>query len=913
MSIARRELGDEDYQALNENWLTWAVLRHFLPTTTLRLLSSVIVHRVAGPDLSLSDLFEEEVVRSEIGRHLDSWLLRRRAGEGDNKQHEYLRNRIRNWAMHSDSEAFTGEDSNSQAAQVSPANALEAACQLGNLDFTSLQGQRLKFEDHGDHAIKELESVLSAGCLNSPEAALQDFNGRFSNIGRPLNAAIAKHIGDLYTDIDDWNCARQFYDMATTLLGQGEGGALADVEEALRDLTLQSSASAGWTQVGPDRATEILGPSTDEGTLVDHPILKLNAVYDLTHARMLQANTLVFPPDFRGVLMPPPQLASSFNLGLALSYSVEKNFSSASRHFWSVLRRQQALGLTGETKGSKFCYGLSLLNELQGMSESQRSPQQFGLAVRLLVESEEVSGIEKMTWAPEVVRRFLDVRLVSAVQDRADRYPGVRTARNRTAMELYRHWIEHADATAQNATQMMLEIIVNHAASSSISFFGNRDLGTRAFEILEDLAARGLGVNTLTARQFAKAFTTRMAGPGDWNAKRHAMAAAPKFMDAMDDRDRVSIIEAALAHLGQVNPATNAWHIVRPALGLLVSRASVRLVSENADIGERVLATILKFGTDQGTENSGLLFYLQELDPKLLGDPRIIAAARPALEKVRDLLKQNSSAAAHNIQSIFLAPPISGRDLLSDAVSALRHVIASVPGRNASLSFPVAYSAVMQLVQQKPTLATVSGVSAEQISEWFEGLFSDVTLMWRRAKADAMTFGSFAIPVPSAPSQAIVHNWAFASMRLAEAVGRISEMKAAVEEARSQPLLKGGIELGIAVSEVSPDRSDFTPRDDESREVFYGILGRRLVGIRGLQPEKAGALYFELLMSCFRHGPDARDAAIIVAALEREIKDVSRDESVRRYVARVEATPELRLILLPLMDALLPRILSPSS
>jgi hypothetical protein len=301
------------------------------------------------------------------------------------------------------------------------------------------------------------------------------------------------------------------------------------------------------------------------------------------------------------------------------------------------------------------------------------------------------------------------------------------------------------------------------------------------------------------------------------------------------------------------------------------------------------------------------------LDPKLLSDPRIIAAARPALEKVRASLKQNSSAAAHDIQSIFLAPPISGQDLLTDAVTALRHIIGSVPGRNASISFPVAYLAVMQLVQQKSNLTNVSGVSAKQINEWFEGLFSDVTLMWRRAKDDAMTFGSFGIPLPSAPSQASVHNWAFASMRLAEAVGCISEMKAVVEEARSQPLLKVGIEMGIAVSEVSPDRPDFRPRYDESREVFYGSLGRRLVGIRGLQTEKAGPLYLELLMSCFRHGPDARDAAIIVAALEREIEDLPRDESVRRYVTRIEATHELRLILLPLMDALLPGILNPRS
>jgi hypothetical protein len=913
MSGARRELGDPDYSALDENWLTWVALRHFLPTTSLRLLSLVIARRIGGAELSLADLFEEEVVGSVGVPHVDGWLLRGRASDPENGVLDYLRDRIRKWAMHSDSEAFTGADPKSEAGYILVAKDLEKACQLGSLDFTSLQGRLLKFEAHGDLAIKDLEALLSAGALNSTLAAMEDFNSRFSKVSRPLNAVIAKHVGDLYADLDNWECANRFYDLAMRLLGRDTSEVLGDVAEVLRDLTLQSLATAGWMLVGPARAADLLGPTADGGTLSQHPILKFNALPTLTHARMLVADTFRYSPDRRGLLMAPPQLSSSFDLGVALSYAAAKNFTSANRLFWGVLRRQQALGLIHETKDSKFCYSQALLAELSDKPEGQRNPSSFDLAVRLLIESEEASGTEKMSWEPELVRRFLNVALVREVQARADRYDGVKLMRNRTAMELYRHWIEHAGANEESAVQLMLDIIIKHAGSSSVAFVTNRDLGTRAFEILEDLGDRGLGINPGAAKKFVDAFTTRMASPRAWIAKRHAMQAAPAFMDCLNTDDCVLVIESTLAHLGQVNPDSNAWPIVQPALRLLVSRSSARVARENADIGERILTTILKFGAAQDTENSALLFYLRELDSKLLHDPRIIAAARPTLAKVRDSFKQNSSAITHNIQSIFIAPSISGRELLADAAAMLRKVIASVPGRNGSLSFPVAYSAVLQFIQQKAALANVADVSAELVDEWFAELFNEVVLMWGRAKSDAMIFASFAIPLPSSPNQATVHNWAFTSMRLADAVGRVADMKQAIEDARSQPHLKAGIELGIALSEVSADKLDFRPAEDESSEVFYASLGRRLVGIRSLEPATSGPLYLELLKGCFRHGPNGMDAAPMLAVLDRRPDDVTPDTSVTRYVARLESSRDLRLLLMPLVDALLPGILGARS
>lgn len=913
MSAIRRELSDSDYSGLDENWLTWAALRHFLPTTTLRLLSLVIARRIGGPDLSLSELFEEEVVGSADVPHIDCWLLRGRVSESENKKYEYIKDRIRKWAMHSDREAFTGEDQKSETDYIPVATALEKACQLGSVDFNSLQGQSLKIEPHGDTSILDLEALLSAGAMNSSPAAVGDFNQRFSKTSQPLKAVIAKHVGDLYADLDDWQCASQFYNLAMQLLERTPGDILGDVAEVLRDLTLQSIATAGWMLVGPERAVDLLGPATEDGSFRQHPILKCNSLPTLTYARMLVADTFKYPPDLRGLLMAPPQLSSSFDLGVALSFVAAKNFSSANGYFWSVLRRQQALGMILEAKSSKLCYSQAILADLCEKSESQRSSSSFELAVRLLIESEEASAVEKMAWAPELVRQFLNVGLVQEAQARADRYDGVKLMRNRTAMELYRHWIEHAGADKENAVQLMLEIIIKHAGSSPVDLITNRDLGTRAFAILEGLSDRGLGVSPGAARKFVEAFRKRMASPGAWNAKRHAMLAAPAFMDGLNSEHSVSVIESTLTNLRTISANLNAWHIVQPALRLLVSRPSARVARENADIGERILTTILTFGANQDTENSALLFYLRELDSKLLHDPRIIAAARPTLAKLRDSFNQNSSAITHNIQSIFIAPSISGRELLADATATLLKVIASVPGRNGSVSFPVAYSAVLQFIQQKAALTNVADVSAQQVDEWFAGLFKEVVLMWGRAKSDAMIFAPFAIPLPSSPNQAIVHNWAFTSMRLADAVGRVTEMKQAIEDARSQPHLKAGIELGIALSEVSADKRDFRPAEDESSEVFYASLGRRLVGIRALEPATAGPLYLELLKGCFQHGPNGMDAAPMLAVLDWRPDDVPRDTSVTRYLARLESNRDLRLLLMPLVDALLPGILGPRS
>jgi len=48
----------------------------------------------------------------------------------------------------------------------------------------------------------------------------------------------------------------------------------------------------------------------------------------------------------------------------------------------------------------------------------------------------------------------------------------------------------------------------------------------------------------------------------------------------------------------------------------------------------------------------------------------------------------------------------------------------------------------------------------------------------------------------------------------------------------------------------------------------------------------------------------------MIAVLERKPDDLPRDASAKQYVIRLEANRELRLFLMPLVDALLPGILA---
>jgi hypothetical protein len=273
---------------------------------------------------------------------------------------------------------------------------------------------------------------------------------------------------------------------------------------------------------------------------------------------------------------------------------------------------------------------------------------------------------------------------------------------------------------------------------------------------------------------------------------------------------------------------------------------------------------------------------------------------------VRDALKQeNSSATANNIQSLFVAPMISGRNLINEGIATLRRVIESVPGRHANLSFQVASYPVLQLIQSRDTLGQVPGCTPKQIDNWFSGLFDVVEAMWRRARANPMMFAAFSIPEQTLPNPTAIHNWAFVSMRLADAIGRVEEMRSALVDAAAEPLLGKSIEIGLAVSEVSTDRLDFRPAEKELREVFYASLGRRLLGMRSLDPEPARVLYLELLIGCFRHGPNAMDAAVIIAALDRKLGEISQDRLVKNYLARLESNSELRLLLTPLVRAVL--------
>ena len=140
-----------------------------------------------------------------------------------------------------------------------------------------------------------------------------------------------------------------------------------------------------------------------------------------------------------------------------------------------------------------------------------------------------------------------------------------------------------------------------------------------------------------------------------------------------------AILKASLRRLFPlytIDPAREVWVIVQPALNLMVSPAVQNLVKQDRQLAQRIVSTILRFGLNQKTEHTWLLFYIYHFD---LGSMREDPTASQLREVVSDVRKQaltiNATNAVDNIRALLLASAVSGLDGVNARRSA--HAVTS--------------------------------------------------------------------------------------------------------------------------------------------------------------------------------------------------------------------------------------------
>jgi hypothetical protein len=890
-------------EQLSPHWLAWAALNHFLPAPILRELFVVIVEQVSVQTIKLDDLFEERCIAGLPG--LESWTLRARPVDGPLAI--YLQHRLQHFLSRNDADAYPPEEDPLPADRTGSPRDLEDAVILGQAEFGTDPRELRTLRPQIEDSLIKLATLIDHGRerigAGQFDGFAQDVRSQLADGDPSITSAIAKHLGDLCADSDLWQEANSLYDLARERLERMDGAVWHPYVSGMKDILLQSTATATRVLAGPGRAFALLDDGLKHASLDTNPVLALNAPYDAITAQV--ATGTFHNYDQRGTLLEPAFYQGSYDLDFVTFNINDKNFREALRRCWAVLRRQIGLGLASATRATKSVFGRTILAALEHPDRRREERSNFALAIRLLLESGD-STMDKFDWSQTLVDSYVDAEIVTDLWTIAVRYDGTRLERKRVAIEVLRGWLLHVSGDKHDVVDCMMQLLAQNARDEPAAFVATQNVGGRSLEILCDIARARPEFRASNAQQVEETIVSKLQTSTFWKGKSDALELAAGFLDVFLDDQVRNVVERTLDVLVAMDPAAQMWPIVRPALRLLVSQPSARLCKADPALGRRVLDTILRFGT-QETQSSELLFYLREFDATLLRDSSIVATLRPTVEALCKRVENiNSSGTAGDIQALLLSPAISGINGVTAALNAFKKIVRSSEANRPSIALPYCYAPLQMLADRQEAFADELAMPRSDIDQIWEEIYLEVITLWDQIRAKPALLAAFSIPPVDKPDPVLVHNWTFASVRFAESLGKRDEMVYAVQRAAQEEALRNAIKLALVIGATLDSDVAIAPEEigGEAVDVFYAGLGRRLILLEGLERPAAMELCRSLLQQCLRFGPRGLDAAVLVYASQLGLAGQLGSEPMSNYVKRVAENKELRLSLLPLLAAL---------
>jgi hypothetical protein len=897
-------------QYFTRHWQLWASLHHFLSAPLLRELLVVIVEQVSSRSLAFGDLFDDAVSASHA--EMATWLLRLR--DVNDELSSYLQRRIHSILWQQDTTCYVPTD-HALAKQLEAANALETALQFGVFDFSVLRlqwrnvqaqlptaGLQESFSFFKDALIEAGQKLSSA--LEGP--AVASFDILLKAIPAPLDSVVAKHLGDLYADIDDWVGSTQLYKQAAHRIQKPLSG-WSGLRVSLRPLIVQSQASALRRLRGAESAETRLS-SLQKVAARRNPLLVANASFD-ARSFYHQASESIrpAPAHYTFALLPPPLLLGSQDLSAPLRSWLDGDRREASVHFWAVLRRQIALGSTMETRTTKALYARSLVDRLEDQNVEQCSEDEFYLAVRLLIESGDLKAAKAIRWHESLVNRFVNEALLEAIEQCASRYEADSRGRRSVLVPLFSSWCFLLPSEKVGLAQPMLSSLVQIVRAGEASSMGFRNAAIEGLEALTVIAKRRPELRSFASAEVTEAMVAMLNDRSYWNLHPAALDASIAFCDALNEQQLRSLVNCVLALADQLSEKSQNWLLLGATLRFLISRPVKMLSQANSSFGRRIVATILRFGAQEGVEGPRILFYLHDFDSALLRDESV---AKSLVEPIADLRRRvhqiNSSNVSEHILALLIAPQISGQDGVKDAVDSLRDLLgAALAPKAMTIGLPNAYQPILQLATNRAQTARELNLSSQTFDSWIRPLLPLVASLWERAENQPSLFAPFRIPPTDLPNAVVVHNWVYASLALATTLDYKSEMLSALDRAANNLSLVSAITLGKSTRSLNP--SDPEPVNigsiqAEGRQTYYDNLGRRLAYLQLLDGEQKREFCKTLLTLCFRHGPRAIDAAVILEAIRCNLLQPIADGEERHYMRRLDSDRETKLAIEPLLS-----------
>jgi hypothetical protein len=899
------ELMPHRMQHFKANCLAWVALYHFLPANLLRELSYVLVDAVGDGQIRFDQLFQEDLVGGPEG--LESWAVR----PLDNKDSvaQYLQHRIRYFVWANDGEVYYDRNRPQPDDAVGP-GAIEGAIRLGQIDLGTLEQviDQLKFPPQPSihalaAAIRKTRELRHSPQPAESLAAIVEFCG---TIEMPLAAVVMKHLGDLCADDDTWESARQFYQASFERLRADKTEAWQGYLGLLLGITTQSIAAALRITRGPMPASAFLSSRLELADLSGAPLFLLNASPDAYVAEFLASETMHFPSDRRASILSEPLLLKSQDLSSAFEAWIEGEHLTAHRHFWSVLRRQIALGSANDARMTKAFYAKCVFSALERTADRELNRSLFAMGIRLLVQSEQADLAKKIDWSAKLVRAYVDKEAVGLLLSQTNAIDASKDERVGAALELLRGWCLVLPADRAPLATQMLRFIATVAATHKSSFSNRRNVGGRGMEALRDVAEKRPEFRAGIAPEIVPAILSKFEQGEFWTGTAEALNLSARYFDVLEPKDIRAIVSATLSLLDKMDPSRDVWVLVRPALDLLVSQEVQRLSKQDRELGNRIVSTILRFGLNQKTEHTRLLFYLYHFDLGSVYEEPTLTQLKEVVDDVRkQALTIYASNAIDNVCALLLASSAAGPDGVKDALHALTLALNTAVGepRRIALAFPFAYQAFLILAERQEQIARDIAENIDEFRARLRPFVDQLVELWSHSTKNPVIFASFSFPPPTKPNPVIIHNWAFASIAFAKSLGEEDKILSALKLAAEEPELKERIALARAIRLGLGELETFDPASirSDNAETFYSALGQRLVSLQQIDADARPSILDALLDQCLRYGPNGLDAAVFLIAGRPSIERLCETPAYLNYVKRLENNSDLRLTLMPLL------------
>ena len=865
----------------------------------------MLVEAVSQNQIQFRQIFEEDLIIGHDG--LASWAVRPIAVTEPIAQ--YIQRRIRYFVWSNDGDVYY-EKSDQQTADTVNPGSLEDAVRLGRVDLSALNRLNHQFDFSAQDSVGKLYTAMKLARQLSPAAdgspSLTELLELCDSVEIPLGAVLLKHLGDLFADDDRWNSALSLYQASYSRLGRDAREYWTAYVEVLRSITAQSIAAALRTTGGAVAAANYLAPKIEAASLVKNTLFLLNSTHDALMAEIYASDTFRFGPDRRASILIEPLLLKSKDLSSAFEASNDGKYDDAHQQFWSVLRRQIALGSAIDMRLTQAYYAKSVFEALDKKAESQVDKDSFAMGVRLLVQSGQTDLTKNVRWNETFVRTYIDYDAFNLAKSTAKVHESTRDERIGVVVELIHGWSLVITVEEALLAEKMLRFVAEIGTHSQASFAAHQNIGGHCIEVLRDLAEKRPEFRASVTGDIVPLVLSKIGKGTFWKARSDALKLASLYLDVLKPEDITAIVSVVLSQLDTIDPARDDWATVQPSLDLILSQEVQSLSKEDQVLGQRIVSTVLRFGLNQKTEHVRLLYYLYRFDlASVHEEPARTQLQEVILEVRKQALTVNASNSMNNICALLLASSAAGRAGIEDALEAIRLTLETALGSrpNVSMSLPIAYNAFMILADRPDQIANDILMDVAKFRERLNVLLDLIFKVWDAAKNNPLIFAQFSIPPPTKADAIVVHNWAFGSIALAKSLGQFERMQSALDLAAEVPPFKDPIAAARAVRLASGERGTLKPAviRSESAGAFYAALGQRLIFLSDVASDEREGILEALLDQCLRFGPNGLDAAVFLAAGESRIGGRRKSVACTDYLKRLDNNRYLRLSLMPFL------------